>query len=116
MTWKREGGGKDGRGKAGPKAPLQVKVETQARNMGKVNVGVSWEPKGAKLDFRNQFHDVRDLLSKSLPELEKSLALMEFRVTAWSYEMLPNDAPAIPDPGWTRPASLSDGNNLDLLG
>lgn len=115
VTWER-GGGKEGRGKAGAKAPLQVKVETQAKNMGKVSVNVSWEPKGARLDFKNQFHDVRDLLSKSIPELEKSLALMEFRISAWTYDLLPNDTPAIPDPGWTRPASLSDGNNLDLLG
>ncbi|HKP94345.1 MAG TPA: hypothetical protein VJ385_01190, partial [Fibrobacteria bacterium] len=115
VTWER-GGGNQGRGKAGPKAPLQVRVETRARNMGQVNVAVSWEPKGAKLDFRNQFHDVRDLLSRSLPELEKSLALMDFHVTAWSYELLPEAGPAIPDPGWTRPASLSDGTNLDLMG
>ncbi|MDB5102340.1 MAG: hypothetical protein JWP91_29 [Fibrobacteres bacterium] len=115
VTWQREGGG-EGRAKAGPKAPLQVRVETKAKHMGQVNVAVSWEPKGAKLDFRNQFHDVRDLLGKSLPELEKSLALLDFKVTAWTYEMLPHDAPGLPDPGWTRPASLSDGVNLDLFG
>lgn len=116
VTWERGGDRKDGRGKPGPKAPLQVKVVTSAKHMGQVNVGVSWEPKGAKLDFRNQYHNVRDLLSKSLPELEKSLALMGFRVAAWSYELMPNETPAVPDPGWTRPASLSDGKNLDLLG
>ncbi len=115
VTWQREGGGQ-GRGKAGPKAPLQVRVETKAKNMGQVNVAVSWEPKGAKLDFRNQHHDVRDLLAKSLPELEKSLSLLDFKVTSWSYQLLPNDAPTQADPGWTRPASLSDGANLDLIG
>jgi hypothetical protein len=115
VTWER-GGGKEGRGKGGPKAPLQVRVETQAKHMGQVNVGVSWEPKGARLDFKNQFHDVRELLSQSLSELEKSLALMDFRVTAWTYEMLPSDIPPLPDPGWTRPASLSDGTNLDVVG
>lgn len=117
VTWKRDGGGQ-GKGKAGPKAPLQVRVETTARHMGQVNVAVSWEPKGAKLDFRNQFHDARELLRKFLPELEKSLALLDFKVTSWNYELLPPDesaAPA-PDPGWTRPASLSDGFNLDMLG
>ncbi len=114
VTWERSG--EKGRGKSGPKAPLQVRVETQSKHMGAVKVGVSWEPKGARLDFRNQFHDVRELLSQSLPELEKSLALMDFHVTAWSYDLLPDDAPAVPDPGWTRPASLSDGTNLDMLG
>ncbi len=115
VTWER-GGGKDGKGKSGPKGPLQVKVQTSAKNMGQVNVGVSWEPKGAKLDFKNQFHDVRELFAQSLPELEKSLALMDFRVTAWSYELLPDETPILPDPGWTRPASLSDGANLDITG
>jgi hypothetical protein len=115
VTWER-GNGKEGKGKSGPQGPLQVKVQTTAKNMGQVNVGISWEPKGAKLDFRNQFHDVRELLSQSLPELEKSLALMDFRVTAWSYELLPDKSPDLPDPGWTRPASLSDGANLDITG
>ena len=93
------GGGGQGKGKAGPKAPLQVRVETTAKHMGQVNVAVSWEPKGAKLDFRNQFHDVRDLLRKFLPELEKSLALLDFKVTSWNYEMLPPDESAAPLPG-----------------
>jgi hypothetical protein len=115
VTWKRDDGG-EGKGKAGPKAPLQVRVETKAKNMGQVNVAVSWEPKGAKLDFRNQFHDVRDLLGKSLPELEKSLSLLDFKISAWSYQMLPPDAASAADPGWTRPAGLSDGANLDLFG
>jgi hypothetical protein len=115
VTWER-GGEKQGRGKTRAKAPLQVRVETQAKHMGTVKVGVSWEPKGARLDFKNQFIDVHDLLSQSLPELEKNLALMDFRVTAWTYDLLPDTAPSAPDPGWTRPASLSDGANLDLLG
>jgi hypothetical protein len=115
VTWKRDGG-KQGKGKAGPQAPLQVRVETKAKHMGQVQVGVSWEPKGARLDFRNQFHDVREEFVKALPELEKSLALLDFKVTSWSYDLLPNDPGAPPDPGWTRPASLSDGANLDLMG
>jgi hypothetical protein len=117
VTWKRDGGSQ-GKRKAGSKAPLQVRVETKAKHMGRVNVAVSWEPKGAKLDFRNQFHDARELLRKFLPELEKSLALLDFKVTSWNYEMLPPDesGAVTPDPGWTRPASLSDGFNLDMLG
>ncbi|MEO7427416.1 MAG: hypothetical protein ABI036_19680 [Fibrobacteria bacterium] len=114
VTWER--GAEKGRAKAGSKAPLQVRVETQAKHMGTVKVGVSWDPKGARLDFKNQFIDVRDLLSRSLPELERNLALMDFRVTAWTYDLLPDAVPASPDPGWTRPASLSDGANLDLMG
>jgi hypothetical protein len=108
VTWRREDGGKDGRGRKGPQGPLQVKVETQAKHMGRVNVGVSWEPQGARLDFKNQFTDVRDLLSRSLPELEKSLALLDFKVSSWTYEMLPADAPALPSPGAARPAGLLD--------
>jgi len=108
VTWRREDGGNDGRGRKGPQGPLQVKVETQAKHMGRVNVGVSWEPQGARLDFKNQFTDVRDLLSRSLPELEKSLALLDFKVSSWTYEMLPADAPALPMPGAARPAGLLD--------
>ncbi len=117
VTWEK-GGGENGRGKNGPKAPLQVRVETQAKHMGQVKVGFSWEPtgKGAKLDFKNQFHNVRELLSQSLPELEKSLSHMDFRVASWTYETLPDDVPAHPVPGWTRPTALSDGSNLDLFG
>lgn len=116
VTWEK-GGDADRRGKGGRKAPMQVRVETRARNMGQVNVGVSWEPKGARLEFRNQFHDVRGLLEENLPELEKSLALLDFRVTSWTYDLLPETgASHSPDPGWTRPASLSDGSNLDLFG
>jgi hypothetical protein len=126
VTWEREGGGKAVRGKPGPKAPLHVSVETEAKRMGKVNVAVSWDPKGAKLDFRNQFHDVRDLLARSLPELEKNLALMDFRVTAWTYELIPPEPAMLPDSGWARPglsaASLrgpsgaSEGGGLDVKG
>ncbi|MBW8889452.1 MAG: hypothetical protein JF616_16980 [Fibrobacteres bacterium] len=108
VTWRRDDGGKDGRGRKGPKGPLQVKVETQAKHMGRVNVGVSWEPQGARLDFKNQFTDVRDLLTRSLPELEKSLALLDFKVSSWSYEMLPADAPALSSPGSVRPSGLLD--------
>jgi len=93
---------------------LQVKVETQARNMAKVNVGVSWEPKGAKLDFRNQFHDVCASCCPNPCPSWRELAADGVPGDAWSYEMLPNDAPAIRI-RMTRPASLSDGNNLDLL-
>jgi hypothetical protein len=126
VTWEREGGGKAARGKSGPQAPLHVNVETDAKRMGKVNVAVSWDPKGAKLDFRNQFHDVRDLLAQSLPELEKNLALMDFRVTAWTYELIPPEPASNPDPGWARPglsaaslrgpSGLSDGGGLDVKG
>ncbi|MEO6098552.1 MAG: hypothetical protein ABIW76_23925 [Fibrobacteria bacterium] len=115
VTWQRDGG-KQGKSKAGPQAPLQVRVETKAKHMGQVQVGVSWEPKGARLDFRNQFHDVREEFVRALPELEKSLTLLDFKVTSWSYDLLPNDPGGPPDPGWTRPASLSDGVNLDLMG
>ncbi len=118
VTWQK--GRKEGPdSRSGPKEPLKVSVETQARHMGKVNVGVTWEPKGAKLDFRNQFHDVRALFTQSLPELEKSLAYLDFKVSAWTYDLLPvlpeDNAPGSPG-GWMRPAGLSDGANLDLFG
>ena len=108
VTWRREGGGKEGRGRSGPKAPLQVNVETHSKRMGRVSVGISWEPKGARLDFRNQYQDVRDLVSRSIPELEKSLALLDFKVTAWTYEILPEDTPPSPSPGYARPLGLLD--------
>ena len=118
VTWQK--GGKEGsQSRSGPKEPLKVSVETSARNMGKVSVGVTWEPKGAKLDFKNQFHDVRTLFTQSLPELEKSLDYLDFKVTAWTYDLLPvlpeDHAPGSQG-GWMRPAGLSDGANLDLFG
>lgn len=107
VTWKREGGGKEGRGRNRKQAPLQVNVATQSKHMGQVSVDVSWEPKGAHLRFRNQRQDVRDLLSRSLPELEKALTLLDFKVSAWSYELLP-DATTPASPGSVRNAGLLD--------
>jgi hypothetical protein len=101
VTWRREGGGRDGRGRPRKQAPLQVNVATQSKHMGQVSVDVSWEPKGAQLRFRNQRVDVRELLSRSLPELEKSLSLLDFKVSAWTYELLPDaQAPASPGGGF----------------
>jgi hypothetical protein len=108
VTWKREGGEKDGRGRKKREGPLHVDVSTQAKHMGRVNVSVSWEPKGARLDFKNQYQDVRELLSRSLPELEKSLALLDFKVASWTYEVLPDDTPSLPAPGGARPSGLLD--------
>lgn len=110
VTWRRESGEKDGRGRKNRQGPLHVDVSTQAKHMGRVNVSVSWEPKGARLDFKNQYQDVRELLSRSLPELEKSLALLDFKVSSWTYEVLPDDTPSLPAPatGGARPAGLLD--------
>lgn len=114
VTWEKSGSA-DKRGKQGAKQPLQVRVETSARNMGRVEVAVSWEPpKGAKLDFRNQLQDVRELFSDNLPELEKSLALLGFRVTAWTYARLPEASPDFPDAA--LPPAFPDGARLNLLG
>jgi hypothetical protein len=100
VTWRREGGGREGRGRRREQAPLKVNVATQSKHMGQVSVDVSWEPKGAQLRFRNQRVDVRELLSRSLPELEKSLSLLDFKVSAWTYELLPDaQAPASPGGG-----------------
>ena len=108
VTWRREGGGQEGRGRQRKQAPLQVNVATQSKHMGQVSVDVSWEPKGAQLRFRNQRVDVRDLLTRSLPELEKALSLLDFKVTAWTYELLPDaQAPASPG-GGPRVAGLLD--------
>jgi hypothetical protein len=108
VTWRREGGGKDGRGRPRKQAPLQVNVATQSKHMGQVSVDVSWEPKGAQLRFRNQRQDVRELLSRSLPELEKALSLLDFKVSAWTYELLPDAlAPASPG-GFSRSAGFLD--------
>jgi hypothetical protein len=107
VTWRREGGGKDGRGRTRKEGPLKVNVATQSKHMGQVSVDVSWEPKGAQLRFRNQRQDVRDLLSRSLPELEKALSLLDFKVSAWTYELLP-DAPAPASPGAARVTGFLD--------
>lgn len=108
VTWRRESGDGPARSRKGPRSPLQVKVETQSRHMGRVEVGVAWEPKGARLEFRNQFRDVRDLLARSLPVLEKSLSLLGFRIAGWNYGVLPDDTPALAAPGGPRPSGLLD--------
>ena len=114
ITWEK--GSKESKsGRSGPKEPLKVSVETHAKHMGKVSVRVTLEAMGAKIDFKNQFHNVRELFFQSLPELEKSLDYIDFKVAAWTYDMLPEDTSASAV-GWTRPASLSDGLNLDLFG
>ena len=81
-------------------------------------MAITLEPKGARLDFKNQFHDVRDLFTQSLPELEKSLAYLDFKVASWTYDLLPvlpEDGLAGSQGGWMRPAGL-DRANLDLFG
>lgn len=114
VTWQRDGERADpGRRNSG--APVMVRVETEARHMGKVDVGAVLTEGRLVLDFRNQFHDVRDLLEENIPELEKSLALLGVRIEAWSYARLPEAPQAPPTAGWVRPASL-DGGNLDLTG
>jgi hypothetical protein len=115
VTWEK-GRPEANKGKAGPKEPLKVRVETDAKHLGKVTVGVTLDIKGAKIDFKNQFYDVRDIFTQSLPELEKSLEYLDFKVAAWTYAMLPEEnLPPAPS-NWIRPAGLSDGNNLDLVG
>jgi hypothetical protein len=113
VTWRKDPDAQ-GRGKGRPKPPVSVRVETQARHMGKVDVKVSLDDKGnAKIDFRNQFHDMREDLGRAIPDLERSLDFLDFHVQSWTYEILKDDAPVAP--GWTRPAGL-DGSNLDLFG
>jgi hypothetical protein len=115
VTWEK--GGREGsERKSGPKEPLKVRVETHAKHMGKVNVAVALDTKGAKIDFKNQFHDVRDLLTKALPELEKSLDYLDFKIMSWTYAILPEENLPSTAEGLTRPGNLSDGINLDLFG
>lgn len=95
--------------------PIKVRVETQAQHMGKVDVGVVLRGDQASLDFKNQFHDVRDLLGENMPELEKSLAILDVHIEAWTYEQMADQPMVLPTAGWVRPASL-DGGNLDLMG
>ena len=118
VSWKREKSDSNG-GRKGPTEPLKISVNTQAKLMGKVNVDVTLDPKGATINFKNQFHNVRDLLSQHLPELEKSLDYIDFKVKAWTYDMLPvtpEDLPSQGNGAWTRLANPSDGSKLDLLG
>ena len=115
VTWQK-GRSEDAWGKQASKAPLHVRVQTTAHHMGKVDVDVSWEEKGAKIDFRNQFHDVRELLEQSMPELERNLALLDFHIQSWTYGQLKDEAFHPPGPAWVRPGGLSDGVGLDLLG
>ena len=113
VTWQRER--READGKRGPKPPVQVRVETQGRNLGKVDVRISLDDKGkANLDFRNQFHDVREQLALAIPELERNLAFIDFKVENWTYDLLKDEASAAATQVWTRP--VVDGGNLDLFG
>ena len=115
VTWEKSQ--KDGhQSKSGRKDPVTIRVETHAKHMGDVKVGVTLEPKGAKIDFQNQFHNVRDLFSQAIPDLERSLDYLDFKVQSWTYAMLPEETQPPTGGGWTHPSSLSDGVNLDLFG
>lgn len=114
ITWERDRE-KGSRGKRDASAPVKVRVETQAQHMGKVDVGVVLQGGKATLDFRNQFHDVRGLLAEDMPELEKSLAILDVHIEAWTYGRMADQPNVLPTAGWVRPASL-DGGNLDLTG
>lgn len=118
VSWKREKA-ESGNGRKKPTEPLKISVNTQAKLMGKVNVDVTLDPKGATINFKNQFHNVRDLLSQYLPELEKGLEYIDFKVKAWTYDMLPvtpEDLHSTSPGAWTRLALPSDRSKLDLLG
>ncbi len=115
VTWEK-GSSQGSDRKSGPKEPLKVRVETHAKHMGKVNVAVTLDDKGAKIDFKNQFYDVRELLTKALPELEKSLDYLDFKIMAWTYAILPEEHLPTTSEGAARPANFSDGINLDLFG
>ncbi len=129
VTWEK-GAREKQRGKGGNKEPLKVHVETHAKFMGKVNVAVTLESKGAKIDFKNQFHNMRDEFFKAIPDLEKSLDYLDFKVIGWSYDLLPEEVKAsdgngvgtnanagLPGTGGAfRMLSGVDGLRLNLLG
>lgn len=114
VTWERDRG-PEGRAKRDPDAPVKVRVETESQHMGKVDVGVVVRKDQATLDFRNQFHDVRELLAEHMPELEKAVAALGVRIEGWTYQQMQDTPHVLPTAGWVRPASL-DGGNLDLMG
>lgn len=114
VTWERNKE-QGSRQKRDSDTPIKVRVETQAHHMGKVDVGVVLRGNQASLDFKNQFHDVRDLLGENMPDLEKSLAILDVHIEAWTYEQMADQPTVLPTAGWVRPASL-DGGNLDLMG
>lgn len=114
VTWERDRGS-DRRAMREPGAPVKVRVETEARHMGKVEVGVVLQGDKATLDFRNQFHDVGELLAEHMPELKKAAAYLGVHIDVWTYSRMPDVPNVPPTAGWVRPASL-DGGNLDLVG
>ncbi|HLP42554.1 MAG TPA: hypothetical protein VK465_13680 [Fibrobacteria bacterium] len=114
VTWERDKEGSPGKRRE-TEAPVKVRVETEARAMGKVDVGVILRGDRAFLDFKNQFHDVRELLAADLPELEKSLNLLGVYLEGWTYSRMQEPPQIPPTAGWVRPAFL-DGANLDLMG
>ncbi len=98
------------------KKPEQFQVETETPNMGLVSVHLQEHEKGYTLSFKNQFHDVRDLLQVFLPELEKALAPLDFRIQSWQYGKIENTK-ALPNIiGNSSNASAPSQSMLDLFG
>lgn len=114
VTWERNRD-TDGREKGKGEVPIKVRVETDAKHMGKVDVGLVLHKDKASLDFKNQFHDVRELLAKEMPELQRSAGLLGVQIEGWTYAQLEDQPVILPTAGWVRPASL-DGGNLDMMG
>lgn len=114
VTWERNRDA-EGRPRRDAGAPVKVRVETEAQHMGKVEVGVVLLGDKATLDFKNQFHDVGDILSEQMPGLQKAAAFFGVHIDDWSYSRMPDVPNVLPTAGWVRPASL-DGGNLDLVG
>ena len=115
ITWEKDGREELRRRRRDPDAPLKVRVETDARHMGKVDVALTLKGDSAYLHFRNQFHDVEGILDENMPELRKSAALLGVHIEAWTYSPM-EDVPQVqPTAGWVRPLSL-DAGLLDLMG
>ncbi len=95
--------------------PVQVDITTQGKNLGAVEVKMLLHSKGSQLEFRNEYQDVRTLLSQSLGPLEKLLLDWELPLAGWTYAQLEkkatplSDFPLLPMGNGPKPT-------LDLLG
>jgi hypothetical protein len=90
-------------------------ITVRGQNLGQVEVNLVLDAQGSRLQFRNEFHDARNLLARYLPPLERLLEDLDLRLLDWSYARLPtaSSGPSGPEFPTVAPGPRP---NLDLFG
>jgi hypothetical protein len=95
--------------------PVRMDITVRGQNLGQVEVNLVLDAQGSRLQFRNEFHDARNLLARYLPPLERLLEDLDLRLLDWSYARLPtaSSGPSGPEFPTVAPGPRP---NLDLFG